>query len=80
MQHHDVCALHDPLALAAVLDRTLFQFESGRVSVDTIPDDEMYGRTLLYRETESGDQTTEVAAIADGPRFKELFLSRLEEY
>ena len=80
LQHHDVCALHDPLALAVVLDRTLFRFESGSVSVDTTPDDEMYGRTLLYRETESGDRAAEIAIMADGPRFKELFLSRLEEY
>ena len=78
LQHHDVCALHDPLALAVVLDRSLFQFESGRVSVDTAPD-EMYGRTLLYRETELSDPTAEVAAVADGHRFRELFLSRVEE-
>jgi pyrimidine-specific ribonucleoside hydrolase len=79
LRRHDVCELHDPLALAVVLDRSLFQFECGKVSVDTMSDDEMYGRTLLHREDESHNQTTAVAAAADGPRFKRLFLSRIEE-
>ena len=79
LRHHDVCALHDPLALSVALDRTLFQFETGRVSVDTVPDNEMYGRTMLHRETRPDDATAKIASAADGRRFVEMFLSRLEE-
>jgi pyrimidine-specific ribonucleoside hydrolase len=75
---HCDCAMHDPLALAVALDRSLFQFVAGDVDVMT-HDDEQRGRTLLRTfATSAGERAGAlVAAAVDGPRFKELFLSRV---
>jgi len=75
---HACCAMHDPLAVAAALDRSLFTFASGNVYVLTRDDDER-GRTLLHTlELSSGGRPgAQVAATVDGPRFKQMFLSRM---
>ena len=77
---HPNCAMHDPLALAAALDRSLFRFVTGTVDVVT-RDDEQRGRTSLRRVAtpSAGPRLTHVAASVDGPRFKQLFLSRMNE-
>ena len=78
LRGHCDCAMHDPLALAVALDRSLFGFVTGNVDVET-HDDEQRGRTLLRTfEMAAGDREgTHVAVSVDGPRFKELFLSRM---
>ncbi len=78
LERHDVCALHDPLALAAALDRSLFEFKRGRLTVHT-SDDEMGGRTMLHAESSTAMRTRmpAVAAAVDGERFKEMFITRV---
>ncbi|MBN1153191.1 MAG: nucleoside hydrolase [Dehalococcoidia bacterium] len=80
LRDHPDCAMHDPLAVAVALDRTLFQFTSGHVYVVT-RDDEERGRTLLQTlELSAGaSPAIQVASAVDGPRFKQLFLSRMRE-
>ncbi|MCK9357168.1 MAG: nucleoside hydrolase [Dehalococcoidia bacterium] len=67
-------AMHDPLALAALLDRSLFTFATGEASVDS-RDNEQRGRTTLHR----GTAGSSVAIAVDGRRFRQLFLSRMLE-
>lgn len=78
LRGHAFCAMHDPLAVAAALDRSLFTFASGNVYVLT-RDDEERGRTLLHTLELSANSRpgAQVAATVDGPRFKQLFLSRM---
>ena len=80
LRQHDYCFMHDPLALAAVLDPSLFEFAEGEVDVVT-RDDEERGRTLLAPSAPSSNQrrAARIARSIDGPRFKELFLSRVLE-
>ena len=80
LRGHSNCAMHDPLALAVALDRSLFEFVAGDVDVAT-RDDEQRGRTWLHplETSEAGHKVTRVAVAVDGPRFKELFLSRMLE-
>ena len=76
LKTHRDCALHDPLALAVVLDRTLFEFAKGSLEVHTAADSDM-GRTTLLRDHAATRPPDAVAASVDGPRFKEMFLSRM---
>ena len=78
LKAHRDCALHDPLALAVVLDRTLFEFAKGSLKVHTAADSDM-GRTTLLRDHTATRPLNAVAASVDGPRFKEMFLSRMME-
>ena len=75
---HSLCALHDPLALAVVLDRTLFDFAHGSLEVHAAPDSEM-GRTIVRADSPPSRPPAAVASAVDGPRFKQLFLSRMME-
>jgi len=78
LRGHAVCAMHDPLAVAAALDRSLLGFTSGNVYVVT-RDEQDRGRTLLHTLGLSADGRpgAQVATAVDGPRFKQLFLSRM---
>ena len=78
LRGHDNCAMHDPLAVATLLDRSLFTFTTGSVYVVT-RDDEERGRTLLQTLELSAREhsTTQVASAADGHRFKQMFLARM---
>lgn len=67
-------AMHDPLALAALLDRSLFTFATGEASIDA-GDGQQRGRTTLRR----GKAGSSVAIAVDGRRFRQLFLSRILE-
>lgn len=78
LKKHPTCALHDPLALAAVLDRTLFGFAHGTLEVHTAADSDM-GRTVLNPDHTPSRPSNSVAASVDGPRFKQMFLSRMME-
>jgi len=80
LRGHPYCPMHDPLAVAVALDRSLFEFVSGSVYVVT-RDDEERGRTLLQTLELSAatHPVVQVASAVDGPRFKQLFLSRIRE-
>ena len=80
LRGHPYCQMHDPLAVAAAVDRSLFSFVSGNVYVVARDDDER-GRTLVRTLELSAESPTgaQVAAGVDGPRFKRLFLSRILE-
>jgi len=78
LRTHTNCALHDPLALAVLLDRTLFDFAHGSLEVHTAADSEM-GRTVVREDGPTSRPTAAIAAKVDGPRFKQMFLSRILE-
>ncbi len=80
LRDHEYCFMHDPLALATALDDTLFEFTTGEVDVVT-RDDEERGRTVLLPagSRSNGHAVAKVASSVDGPRFRELFLSRVLE-
>lgn len=64
--------LHDPLAVAAVIDPTIVKTERLSLRVD-INEGEYYGRMIETKEGPIADVGLEV----DGERFLELFVSRL---
>jgi len=64
--------LHDPLALAALLQPSLFTFVTGEAVVDT-SDGEQRGQTTLQHAATG----CRIAASVNGPRFRSLFLSRV---
>lgn len=71
---HNVFQLHDPLALATVLDPALFDFVRGHVRVRT--DEGTYrGMTELFEDEQEGN--VNVACEIDAPAFKRLFMKRL---
>jgi len=76
VKYHGCCRMHDPLALAVVLDASLLDFTLARVEV-------IKGNDLdrgVTRILPSGSsQLIQVASAVDGPRFLKLFLSRILE-
>ncbi len=80
LHRHQYCAMHDPLALAVALDRSLFGFVTGRPDVVTREGEER-GRTRIQTVALSADGlgSAQVATRVDGPRFKELFMGRMLE-
>jgi inosine-uridine nucleoside N-ribohydrolase len=79
MKRQGCCRMHDPLALAALLDPSLSDFVSAPVEVVTGNGWDR-GITRILPAEEAGEAPTiHVAAAVDGPRFLELFLSRILE-
>jgi purine nucleosidase len=80
LRGHPYCQMHDPLTVAAALDRSLFGFVTGNVYV-VARDDEERGRTLVRTlELSAGSPSgARVASSVNGPRFKQLFMSRILE-
>jgi len=74
VKYHGCCRMHDPLALAVLLDASLFDFISTRVEV-VKGDDWDRGVTRILPSHSS--QLIHVASAVDGPRFLKLFLSRI---
>ena len=73
------CELHDPLALAVLLDVSLFQLRPALVDIITESGPER-GRTRVRSlETTRESSRIRIAVGVDGPRFLELFISRLLE-
>ena len=72
LQRHPLFAMHDPLALAALLQPSLFTFVTGEAVVDT-SDGEQRGQTTLQHAATG----CRIAASVNGPRFRSLFLSRV---
>jgi inosine-uridine nucleoside N-ribohydrolase len=76
VKYHGCCRMHDPLALAMLLDASLLDFISAGVEVVTGND----GDRGVTRILSSGSsQLIHIASVVDGPRFLKLFLSRILE-
>ena len=76
VKYHGCCRMHDPLALAVLLDASLLDFTSARVEV-VEGDTWDRGVTRVLPSDSSG--LIHVASAVDGPRFGKLFLSRILE-
>ncbi len=73
---HGCCRMHDPLALATLVDASLLDFTSARVE---IVEGDSWDRGVTRILPSDGLQSIHVARAVDGPRFIELFLSRILE-
>ncbi len=73
------CKMHDPLALSALLDPSLFDFISVPVEVVTGNGWDRGITRVLPLEKAGEMPSIHVAAAVDGPRFVKLFLSRILE-
>jgi len=76
VKYHGCCRMHDPLALAVLLDASLLDFTSARVEVVKGND---LDRGVTRILSSGGSQLIHVASVVDGPRFLKLFLSRILE-
>lgn len=79
VSRHGRCELHDPLALAVVLDEELFEFAARRVHV-TVGNGPERGRTLAMK-ADGADRNipVHIAVSVNGQRFLRLLSSRLLE-
>jgi inosine-uridine nucleoside N-ribohydrolase len=68
--------MHDPLALATLLDDSLLDFTSAGVEVVTGND---WNRGVTRILSSGSFKLMHVASAVDGPRFLKLFLSRIME-
>jgi purine nucleosidase len=73
---HGCCRTHDPLALAVLLDSSLLDFTLARVKI-VEGNNRDRGATRVLPPDSS--RPIHVASAVDGPRFLELFLSRIME-
>jgi len=76
VKYHGCCRMHDPLALAMLLDDSLLDFASAGVEVVTGND---WDRGVTRILSSGSSQLIQVASAVDGPRFLKLFLSRILE-
>jgi inosine-uridine nucleoside N-ribohydrolase len=76
VKYHGCCRMHDPLALAVLLDDSLLDFISARVEVAKGSD---WDRGVTRILPSGSSQSIQVASAVDGPRFLKLFLSRILE-
>jgi len=74
IKYHGCCRMHDPLALAVLLDTSLLDFTSARVEVVKGND---WDRGVTRISSSGSAQLIHVASAVDGPRFLGLFLSRI---
>jgi purine nucleosidase len=73
---HGCCRMHDPLALAVLLDVSLF--DSELVGVEVV-EGTGWDRGITRVMPSGSSELIRVASAVDGPRFLELFLSRIME-
>jgi inosine-uridine nucleoside N-ribohydrolase len=76
VKYHGCCRMHDPLALATLLDASLIDFTLARVEVAKGSD---WDRGVTSILSSGSSQSIYVASAVDGPRFLKLFLSRILE-
>jgi purine nucleosidase len=76
IEHHGLCWMHDPLALAALLDASLFEFVSAQVEV---VGGSGWDRGTTRAVPRGSSQSVQIASAIYGARFLELFLSRILE-
>lgn len=79
ISHHTYCELHDPLALAAVLDTSLFGFLSAPVEIITGDGWDRGITHVLLKTEEINPPPVYIANTIDGERFVKLFLSRFRD-
>jgi len=76
VKYHGCCRMHDPLALALLLDASLLDFSSARVEVIGGND---WDRGVTRILASGSSQLIHVASGVEGSRFLKLFLSRILE-
>jgi inosine-uridine nucleoside N-ribohydrolase len=76
VKYHGCCRMHDPLALATLLDASLLDFTSARVEIVKGND---WDRGVTRILSSGSSQLIHVASAVDGHRFLKLFLSRILE-
>jgi inosine-uridine nucleoside N-ribohydrolase len=76
VKYHGCCRMHDPLALAMLLDASLLNFISAGVEVVEGNGRDRGATRILFS---GSSQLIHVASAVDGPRFLKLFLSRILE-
>ena len=76
VKFHGCCRMHDPLALAMLLDASLLDFKSARVEVVKGND---WDRGVTRILSSGSSQLIYVASGVEGSRFLKLFLSRILE-
>jgi inosine-uridine nucleoside N-ribohydrolase len=76
IKHYGLCPMHDPLALAVLLDDSLFNFIS--LPVEVVRGDD-WDRGITRILPSDSSHLIHVATAVDGNRFLELFLSRILE-
>lgn len=76
VKYHGCCRMHDPLALAMLLDDSLLDFTSARAEV---VGGNGWDRGVTRVLASGSSQLIHVASGVEGPRFVELFLSRILE-
>jgi inosine-uridine nucleoside N-ribohydrolase len=76
VKYHGCCRMHDPLALATLLDASLFDFTLAKVEVIKGND---WDRGVTRILPSDSSQLIHVASAVDGPRFLKLFLLRILE-
>jgi Inosine-uridine nucleoside N-ribohydrolase len=79
IKRHGCCEMHDPLALATLLDVSLFDFISSPVKVTTGNGWDRGITRILSQEQVDGLSPIRIATAVDGPRFLNMFLSRILE-
>jgi purine nucleosidase len=76
VKYHGCCRMHDPLALAMLLDASLLDFTLASVEVIRGND---WDRGVTRILPSGSSQLIHVASGVEGPRFLKLFLSRILE-
>jgi purine nucleosidase len=76
IKYHRCCRMHDPLALATLLDASLLDFTLAKVEV---VEGNNWDRGVTRILPSGSSQLIHVASAVDGPRFLKLFLSRILE-
>jgi purine nucleosidase len=74
VKHHECCRMHDALALAVLLDSSLLDFTLATVK---IVEENSWDRGVSRVLPADDSRLIHVASGVDGPRFLELFLSRI---
>jgi inosine-uridine nucleoside N-ribohydrolase len=76
VKYHGCCRMHDPLALATLLDASLLDFKLAKIEIVEGND---WDRGVTRILPSDNSQLIHVASAVDGPRFLKLFLSRILE-
>ena len=76
VKYHGCCRMHDPLALAVLLDASLLDFTLTGIEV---VEGNSWDRGVTRVLPSDGSRLIHVASAVDGPRFLGLFLSRILE-
>jgi inosine-uridine nucleoside N-ribohydrolase len=76
VEYHGCCGMHDPLALAVLIDDSLLDFTLARVEV---VEGNGWDRGITRILPSGSSELIHIASAVDGPRFVELFMSRIME-